>query len=92
MRECWPRNPLQCYRETCGAFCAWAKLRGYLTAHPLEGGTGFDAALRTKRHALTPDKIHKLLNKCNPRYRLLCEVAICSGLRARKLRSILTLR
>ncbi|MFH0964726.1 MAG: hypothetical protein V2A58_12040, partial [Planctomycetota bacterium] len=29
-------------RESFGAFCEWAKTRGYLAKHPLEGSTGFD--------------------------------------------------
>ena len=79
---------LQCYRETLGAFCEWAKLRGYLAGHPLEGSTGFDVTPKRTRRALTPEEIGKLLAVCSEERRLLYETAMSSGLRASELRGL----
>ena len=48
----------------------------------------WDKTPRMRRRALTLSEVHALLNKCRPRFRLLYETAIVSGLRRGELRSL----
>jgi len=79
---------LQNYRETLKAFCLWAKQRGYLDADPLEDMAPFNTTPRTRRRAMTPDEIARLLQAAPEHRRLLYEVAFCTGLRAGELRAL----
>ena len=79
---------LTAYADGLAAFCRWAVERGFLLENPLKGMRPFDKKPKTKRRALTPIEIQKLLSSCKPERRLLYEVALCSGLRANELRSL----
>ena len=81
-------STLQRYAEALCAFCDWCKQRRYLDHHPLEGLAPFDTTPSTKRRALPPKDIKKLLNACAPHRRLTYEVAFCTGLRANELHSL----
>ncbi|MFO7900489.1 MAG: tyrosine-type recombinase/integrase [Planctomycetota bacterium] len=56
--------------------------------HPLKHRTRYDQSPQTKRRALTPDEIRRLLDAARGWRRLVYEVALCSGLRAKELRSL----
>jgi integrase len=79
---------LTAYADGLAAFCRWAVERGFLIESPLKGLRPFDKKPKSKRRALAPDEIPKLLLNCKPERRLLYEVAMCSGLRANELRSL----
>jgi len=76
------------YREGLMSFCEWAVQRGYLETNPIQKLKTFDNTPRTIRRALTKTEIKALLENCRPEWRLLYEVAIFSGLRAKELRSL----
>ena len=79
---------VQGYREVLSSFCFWAERRGYLLENPLKNSVGFDRTPKTRRRALTADEVESLLNHCTAERRFLYEVALCSGLRAKELRSL----
>lgn len=79
---------LTAYADGLAAFCRWCVERGFLIENPLKGLRPFDKKPKTKRRAMSPDEIQKLLANCKPERRLLYEVALCSGLRANELRSL----
>lgn len=74
--------------EALGAFCRWAKLRGFLEHDPLEGMAAFDASPVSQRRAASPEEIASLLACCDAKRRRCYEVALCTGLRANELRSL----
>jgi len=76
------------YAETIAAFCDWCVERSYLENDPLKGLKGFDTTPQTIRRAMTGEEIEKLMTHCRPTYRLLYEVALASGLRAKELKSL----
>ena len=76
------------YAESLRAFCNWCKERGYLDGNPLEHLGSFDSTPRQTRRALTREEVGRLLAVSEPRMRLLYQVALCSGLRVRELRSL----
>jgi len=49
------------YADGLAAFCRWAVERGFLLENPLKGLRPFDKKPKTKRRALTPHDIQKLL-------------------------------
>ena len=69
-------------------FCRWCLIRGYLVDDPLSGLGKIDCTPRSRRRALTPDEIRRLLEALPEHRRLLYEVAILSGLRVAELRSL----
>jgi len=69
-------------------FCSWCVKRGYLRENPLRSLAPFDTTPQTARRALTQAEIGRLLDAAPEERRLLYEVAICSGLRAKELRSL----
>jgi len=79
---------LQNYAETLRAFCRWCVERGYLADDPLARLGAFNSTTHEKRRALSPAEIRRLLARCAPARRLVYEVALCSGLRAHELRSL----
>ena len=76
------------YAESFKAFCLWCVKRRYLDADPLDGLARFDTTPKTRRRALTDDEIRALLDVAPPERRLVYEVALCTGLRVRELRSL----
>ena len=74
--------------DALAAFCGWCVDRGYLADDPLRRIAGFNTAPTFQRRALTPDEIGRLLKTCRPRYRMLYETALCSGLRAGELKAL----
>jgi len=82
------RKTLQNYVEGLSAFCKWCIERGYLADDPLKGLASFDTTPKTTRRAMTPEETEKLLQCCDPKRRLLYEVALVSGLRRGELRSL----
>ncbi|MFH1740578.1 MAG: site-specific integrase [bacterium] len=76
------------YREAIKTFCAWCVRRGYLSEDPLEKLSGFDVTPVSRRRAMTPEEIRRLLEVAPEHRRLLYEVALMSGLRAGELRSL----
>ncbi len=79
---------LQSQAEPLGGLCSWAKRRGYIAQHPLDGMGRFDTSPRTMRRALTPDEIGRLLDAAPERRRLVYETALASGLRKGELQSL----
>jgi len=71
---------------TLHAFCGWCVRRRFLKQHPLTGMAPFNTEAETRRRALTPDEIGRLLAVSPPDYRLTFETALCTGLRKRELR------
>ena len=76
---------LRNYADGLAAFCDCFKKRDYLDHDPLEKLQPFDATPQTKRRALTPEEIQRLLAACQPNRKLTYEMAICTGLRAGEL-------
>ena len=74
--------------EALKAFCRWCVKRGYLLVDPLAALVPFDITARTTRRALTGAEVRALLDAAPEHRRLLYEVALCSGLRAKELRSL----
>jgi len=62
--------------------------RGYLDTDPLQGIARFDTTPKTKRRAMTPDDIRKVLRVAPEHRRILYEVAFTTGLRAGELRAL----
>ena len=79
---------LRNYAEALRAFCLWCKQQGYLDCTPLDGLASFDTSPKTKRRAMTPQEIKRLLSACAPHRRLLYQVAFATGLRKNELRSL----
>ena len=79
---------LASYLESIRAFCAWLVKRGYLEKNPLENATRFDTRPLTKRRALGPDEIARLLRAAPPERRLVYETALATGFRASELRAL----
>ena len=79
---------LRNYADGLAAFCDWCKKRDYLVHDPLEKLQPFDATPQTKRRALSPDEIQRLLAACQPNRKLTYEMAICTGLRAGELQAL----
>jgi integrase len=76
------------YAEAIRAFCAWATARGLLEASPIEALAGFDTTPVTRRRAMGPEEIARLLAACATHRRDTLETALVTGLRARELRSL----
>jgi len=74
--------------EALTAFCDWCVTRGYLANDPLRRLSKFDTTPGTKRRALMPREIVKLLEAAPEHRRLLYETALMTGLRAGELRSL----
>jgi len=72
------------------AFCSWCVRLGYLQDDPLRAMTSIDTTPQTRRRAISPDEIQRLLEVCPPHRRLLLETAFMSGLRANELRHLTT--
>ena len=76
------------YAEALQSFCNWAKRRGYLDTDPLDGMARFDTTAKTKRRAMTPEEISRVLGVAPEHRRILYEVAFTTGLRAGELRAL----
>ncbi len=76
------------YRDAICSFCSWCSKRGYIAESPLKNISSWDKTPKSTRRPLTVDEIQRLLNKCRPKFRLLYETAIFSGLRANELRGL----
>ncbi len=76
------------YAESLAAFCDWCVDRGYLENDPLRRLGRFDTTPRDTRRPLTTEEIAKLLAASPPDRRLLYELALASGLRAKELRNL----
>ena len=76
------------YVDTLHSFCNWALKRKYLSEDPLKDISPFDTTPTTKRRALTPEEIHRLLEAAPEYRRILYEVALTTGLRAGELRAL----
>ena len=76
------------YVEALAAFCQWCLQRGFLSEDPLKALAPYDTTPLTRRRAMTPEEITRLLASCAPNRRLLLETAFCTGLRANELRSL----
>jgi len=76
------------YAESLQSFCSWAKRRGYIDTNPLADMARFDTTPETRRRALTPEEIRKILEVAPEHRRMLYEVAFTTGLRAGELRSL----
>jgi len=74
--------------EALTAFCDWCVTRGYLADDPLRRLGKFDITPGTRRRALTPEEIKRLLEVAPEHRRLLYETALVTGLRAGELRSL----
>ena len=79
---------LQNYSESLCAFCNWAVDRGYLLEDPLKNLSGYNTRPRSYRRAMTPEEIQRLLQAAPDDRRLLYEVALSTGLRAKEIRSL----
>ena len=79
---------LQNRAEALKAFCLWCVEGEYLADNPLKKLKRFDTTPMTKRRALTPDEIIKLLDVVPEYRRLLYEVAFTTGLRRGELRAL----
>jgi integrase len=79
---------LLCYASALQSFCRWCVDREYLEDDPLRRMSSFDLTPKSKRRAATREEIHRLLAVAPLDRRLLCEVAFCTGLRARELASL----
>ena len=78
----------QNYAEALKCLCKWCVVRGYLDTDPLLKLTKFDTTPRDLRRALTQDELARLLAAAPPERRLVYEVAVSTGLRAREMRSL----
>jgi len=74
--------------EALAAFCNWLVDRDYLDKNPLRKLQRINTAPRVTRRALTVEEILALLGHASAEHRLLYETAICTGLRAGELRSL----
>ena len=70
------------------SFCRWCVDRGYLDDDPLRRLKPINTDPVSRRRAMSPDEIDRLLGVCTPEKRLLYEVALTTGLRAKELRHI----
>ncbi|MFC1762975.1 tyrosine-type recombinase/integrase [Planctomycetota bacterium] len=74
--------------ESLNSFCNWCIKHGYLDENPLKDLGMINKDPKTKRRALTIGEIGALLEVAPDWRRLLYAVALCTGLRARELRSL----
>jgi len=72
---------LQNVVESIRALARWAVQRKYLDADPFDGMAAFDTTPKTRRRALAPEEIAKLLAVAPPHRRLFYETALLTGLR-----------
>jgi len=72
------------------AFVNWCIKPGheFLSNDPLEGLTKFNSKPQTRRRAMTPEEIGKLLSAVGLDRRLVYETVICTGFRAGEIRSL----
>ena len=76
------------YAETIHSFCSWAMKRDYINENPLAAMASFDTTPVSQRRALMPEEIGRLIAAAPEHRKILYEVAIKTGLRARELRSL----
>ncbi|MHC4661133.1 MAG: tyrosine-type recombinase/integrase, partial [Planctomycetota bacterium] len=76
------------HAEAIKGFINWSIKRGYLDQDPLKNLTRFDVTPQTTRRSMTIEEIRKVLKVAPKHRRLLYEVAFCSGLRRKELRSL----
>jgi len=74
--------------ESLVSFCNWCVIRGYLSENPLKDLGKLDTTPVEIYRALTVDEIYRLLHAAPEHLRLLCVVAMTTGLRAGELRSL----
>ncbi|OHB73021.1 MAG: hypothetical protein A2Z25_09870, partial [Planctomycetes bacterium RBG_16_55_9] len=74
--------------ESLVSFCNWCVIRRYLGENPLAKLAKLDTTPKENYRALTADEIYRLLSAAPEHLRLLCTVAMCTGLRAGELRSL----
>jgi len=74
--------------ESLVSFCNWCVIRGYLSENPLEDLGKLDTTPVDTYRALTVDEISRLLQSAPEHFRILCVVAMVTGLRAGELRSL----
>jgi integrase len=79
---------LQNYSEALCALCDWAVERGYLDDDPLKRLSAYDTSPQSYRRAMSPEEVQRLLQVAPPYRRLVYQVALYSGLRAKELRSL----
>ncbi len=79
---------LKNYADALRAFCRWAKKRSYLKNDPLDSLGPFDDTPISSKRILSEVEIAKLLKAAPEHRRLVYEVALVTGLRARELRSL----
>jgi integrase len=70
------------------SFCNWCVIRGYLSENPLGKLAKLDTTPQEIYRALTVDEIYRLLHAAPEHLRLLCVVAMVTGLRAGELGSL----
>lgn len=70
------------------SFFSWCVTRKYLTTNPLSDLGKFNTTPGIRRRALTVEEIQRLLDAAPLYLRILLEIAICSGLRLKELRSL----
>jgi integrase len=71
-------------------FCNWSVVRSYLSENPLKNLGKIDTTPETTRRAMRPEEIKALLAVAPEYRRLLYEIALISGLRAKELRALTT--
>lgn len=79
---------LQNYSEAICTLCHWAVERDYLAKDPLKRLSSYDTRPRSCRRAMSPEEVECFLQVAPPDRRLLYEVALCTGLRAKELMSL----
>ncbi len=78
------------YLNFANAFLNWLKRQSRLVVNPLEHVTKIDLRGRqTKRRAITPDELQRLLAVTTPQRRLIYLTAVYTGLRIGELRQLL---
>jgi len=79
---------IQNYSESLCAFLDWCVKREYLKNDPLKNLGGFDTTPNTRRRALSPEELRRLIAVAPPARTLLYLVASLSGLRKKELSSL----
>jgi len=76
------------YAESLKSFCNWAIQRSYLDTDPLTNIASFDTTPESRRRALAPEEIRKVIEVAPEDRRILYEIAFMTGLRAGELRAL----
>jgi len=76
------------YASVLKAFVSWCVDRKFLENHILEKLGRFDITVSNPRRAMTPEEIGRLLNAVTPLRRMIYQIALVTGFRARELASL----